>query len=177
MAEPEAFTAEDLEIARQAAKATRAFARIYEVAEKALRVTADLVSRQGELVALDGVLKTRRGQVVEVEWQLQQLDATRQGEETSLRRVQERVAREAHEVAETADRLKGEWATELEAARQAHRAQLADLDGVYAERQATLEQALHDREAQGAATLAALEQRIEGIRTKAQALAATLTKG
>ena len=173
----EQMTAEDLEVARQAAKAARVFGKIYEVAEKAHWLTADLASHQGELAALDRVLETRRGEVAEVEATLRQLDATRQREETSLRQLQERVAREAHEVAETADRLKGEWATELEAARQAHRAQLADLDGVYAERQATLEQALHDREAQGAATLAALEQRIAGIRTKAQALAATLTKG
>lgn len=170
----EQMTADDLEVARQAAKASRVFAKIHEVAEKAHRLTADLVSHQGELATLERVLAIRRAEVETVAAQLRQLEATRQREETSLRQVQERVAREAHEVAETAARLKAEWATDLEAATQAHRARLEALEADFARRQTELEETLHSRQTAGEAVLATLEKRIAGIQKKAQALAGQL---
>ena len=123
-----AITPEDLEIARQAARAVKAFTRIYEVASLFAEIVTRLDTRQRELAALDLEQAEKRVTLGALNTDIERLTQEKARETTALAQLRERSATAETDASNALMDLTREHTTAMEKATREHKAALAELD-------------------------------------------------
>ena len=170
------ITAEDIEIARQASKAARAFLAISAVAHRAQSVREDLLVRERELTALLAVIETRQAERQAVDREIDELRATRATALRQWEQTQREIKEQQRALTDLAAKHEADLHLQMARALQEHQAALREMDQDYATKRRMWEDQLGERVAQGEAQLDALTQKIQAATAHAKSLAAQLSR-
>ena len=169
-----AITPEDLEIARQAARASKAFVKIFEVAGRFAEIVTRLDMRTRELAVLDQDHDRLQASVEALTTDVRRLGRDHDAATTALAQLRERSATAEAAAATGLIQLQREQAVAMDEAKRTHQTALTALATDYAERVRKLDAVLQDRAQQGEATLARLQQKITQAEADARQLAERL---
>ena len=169
-----AITPEDLEIARQAARAVKAFTRIYEVASLFAEIVTRLDTRQRELAALDAEAGRKREKLQEVATEILAIRDQITRETTALAHLRERSATAERDAGMGVIQLQREHAVAMDHAKVKHQNALRQLDEAQAARVKALDEEYRGKLRRAAEALGLIEAKLTAAEAEARQTAERL---